>query len=60
MALALETVARVDPHVIVTDIILPGEVDGYQLARRLRASEPGRRAQRAAWRALERVEALKC
>ncbi len=53
---ALETVARVDPDVIVTDIILAGDVDGYELARRLRAIDVGKRALLVAFTGMGRAE----
>lgn len=40
-ALALETLQRFNPHVLVSDIGMPGE-DGYMLIRQVRALEAGK------------------
>ena len=53
---ALKTVARVGPDVVVTDIILPGEANGYELARWLRAIDAGKRALLVAFTGMGRME----
>src|SRR5262245_37716827 len=37
---ALELLAAVDPHIVISDIGLPG-MDGYELARRIRSTAGG-------------------